>query len=52
MDIPTLVHPRFVLRALRESDVPALTRIHSRPDVMRYLRADGLPETEPRQAWE
>jgi RimJ/RimL family protein N-acetyltransferase len=52
MDIPTLTHPRFVLRALREGDVPALKRIHSNPDVMRYLRADGQPETEPRQAWE
>lgn len=52
MDIPTLTHPRFLLRALRESDVPALTRLHSEPDVMRFLRADGLPETEPRQAWE
>lgn len=52
MSIPTLTHARFVLRALRESDVPALTRIHADPDVMRYLRADGTVETEPRQAWQ
>lgn len=52
MEIPTLTSSRFRLRALRESDVPALTRLHSDPEVMRFLRADGNVETTPRQAWE
>jgi len=52
VNIPTLTADRFVLRAFRESDVPALTALHSDPEVMRYLRADGAPETRPRQAWD
>lgn len=52
MEIPTLTSSRFRLRALRESDVPALTRLHSDPEVMRFLRPDGTVETAPRQAWE
>jgi len=50
--IPTLTADRFVLRAFRESDVPALTALHSNPDVMRYLRPNGEVETRPRQAWD
>ena len=51
MIIPTLIADRFILRALREDDVPALTALHSDPDVMRYLRPNGAIETRPRQAW-
>jgi RimJ/RimL family protein N-acetyltransferase len=50
--IPTLTSERFVLRAFREDDVPALTALHSDPDVMRYLRPNGEVETRPRQAWD
>ena len=52
MTIPTLAADRFVLRAFRESDVPALTALHGDPEVMRYLRPGGAAETSPRQAWE
>ena len=52
MDIPTLTAERFVLRALREDDVPALTALHSDPEVMRFLRPGGQVETTPRQAWD
>ncbi len=52
MTIPTLTTDRFVLRAFRESDVPALTALHSDPDVMRFLRPNGEIETRPRQAWD
>jgi RimJ/RimL family protein N-acetyltransferase len=52
VNIPTLTADRFVLRAFREDDVPALTALHSDPEVMRYLRPGGEPETRPRQAWE
>jgi RimJ/RimL family protein N-acetyltransferase len=50
--IPTLAADSFVLRGFRESDVPALTVLHSDPEVMRYLRTDGEVETRPRQAWD
>ena len=52
MNIPTLSTPDFVLRAMREDDVPELTRLHSHPEVMRFLSATGAPETRPRQAWD
>jgi RimJ/RimL family protein N-acetyltransferase len=52
MIIPTLTTDRFVLRAFREDDVPALTALHSDPEVMRYLRPGGEVETKPRQAWD
>lgn len=52
MNIPTLTADRFVLRAFREDDVAAVTALHSDPEVMRYLRPGGEPETRPRQAWE
>ncbi len=50
--IPTLTSEQFVLRAFRESDVPALTALHSDPQVMRFLRPGGEVETRPRQAWD
>lgn len=50
--IPTLTSDRFVLRGFSEDDVPALTALHSDPDVMRYLRPNGAVETRPRQAWD
>lgn len=52
MNIPTLKSDRFVLRAFREGDVPALTALHSDAEVMRYLRPNGTVETSPRQAWD
>ncbi len=52
LNIPTLSADRFTLRAFRESDVPALTKLHSDPDVVRYIRPGGVPETNPRLAWE
>jgi RimJ/RimL family protein N-acetyltransferase len=52
MQIPTLATDRFVLRAFRESDVPALTALHSDPEVVRFIRPNGEPETKPGQAWE
>jgi RimJ/RimL family protein N-acetyltransferase len=52
MIIPTLTADRFVLRAFREDDVPALTALHSDPEVMRYLRLSGEVESRPRQAWD
>jgi len=52
MQIPTLTTDRFVLRAFRESDVPALTALHSDAEVVRFIRPNGEPETNPRQAWE
>ena len=52
MEVPTLVSDGICLRALRESDVPALARLHADPEVMRYLRPDGTLETRPRQAWD
>lgn len=52
MNIPTLTADRLVLRAFREDDVPALTALHSDPEVVRFLRPNGAPETNPRQAWE
>jgi RimJ/RimL family protein N-acetyltransferase len=52
MIIPTLTTDRFVLREFREDDVPALTALHSDPDVMRYLRPNGEVEPRPRQAWD
>ncbi len=52
MNIPTLATDRFVLRAFREDDVPALTVLHSDPEVMRYLRTNGETELRPRQAWD
>lgn len=52
MQIPTLTADRFVLRGFREDDVPALTALHSDPEVMRYLRPNGAVETTPRQAWD
>jgi RimJ/RimL family protein N-acetyltransferase len=52
VNIPTLTTDRLVLRAFRESDVAALTALHSDPEVMRFLRPGGAPETRPRQAWE
>lgn len=51
MEIPTLTFGNYTLRALREEDVAALTRLHSDPDVMRYLSASGQPEVNPRDAW-
>lgn len=50
--IPTLRFARFILRAFREDDVPALTDLHADPQVMRYLRPNGVVETRPRQAWD
>lgn len=50
--IPTLATARFVLRAFREDDVPALTALHADPEVMRYLRPNGKAEPNPRQAWD
>ena len=44
MNIPTLTAARFTLRAFREDDVPALTALHSDPEVMRFLRPNGEPE--------
>jgi RimJ/RimL family protein N-acetyltransferase len=52
MTIPTLTADRFILRAFREDDVPALTALHSDAEVMRYLRPGGVPETSPRKAWD
>lgn len=52
MQIPTLTTDRFVLRAFREDDVPALVELHSDPEVMRYLRPQGQIETTSRQAWD
>jgi len=52
VNIPTLTADRFILRAFRESDIPALTVLHSDPEVMRYLRENGEVETAPRKAWE
>ncbi len=52
MNIPTLTTSRFILRAFREDDVPALTALHSDPEVMRFLRPNGEPEPNPRLAWE
>ncbi len=52
IEIPTLTTERFVLRAFREDDVPALTELHSDPEVMRFLRPNGEVETSPRQAWD
>ena len=52
MIIPTLTADRFVLRPFREDDVPALTALHSDPEVMRFLRPGGEPESSPRQAWD
>ena len=52
MNIPTLTAARFTLRAFREDDVPALTALHSDPEVMRFLRPNGEPEPNPRLAWE
>lgn len=52
MNIPTLTADGFVLRAFREDDVPALTALHSHPEVMRFLSATGEPERRPRQAWD
>jgi hypothetical protein len=51
MQIATRTGDRFVLRWFRESDVPALTALHSDPDVMRFIRPNGEVETRPRQAW-
>jgi RimJ/RimL family protein N-acetyltransferase len=51
MQVPTLTGDRFVLRGFRESDVPALTALHSDPEVMRFIRPSGEVETRPRQAW-
>ena len=52
MIVPTLTTDRFALRAFRESDVAALTALHSDPEVMRFLRPNGEVETRPRQAWD
>lgn len=52
MQIPTLSSDRFVLRAFRESDVPALAALHGDPEVIRFLRADGIPEPGLRDAWD
>lgn len=52
MNIPTLRAGRFVLRAFREDDVPALAALHGDAEVMRYLSATGEPEAGPRKAWE
>jgi RimJ/RimL family protein N-acetyltransferase len=52
VNIPTLAADGFVLRAFREDDVPALTALHSHPEVMRFLSATGEPETRPKQAWD
>ena len=52
MIIPTLTADRFVLRAFREDDVTALAALHADPEVMRYLRPNGAPEPNPRQAWD
>lgn len=52
MIIPALTAGRFVLRAFREDDVPALTALHADPEVMRYLRPNGVAEPNPRQAWD
>lgn len=52
VQIPTLEFDEYRLRAFRESDVEALTELHSDPDIMRYLRADGMVETTQRQAWD
>ena len=52
MNIPTLTADGFVLRAFREDDVPALTALHSHPEVMRFLSPTGEPEPRPKQAWD
>lgn len=52
MVIPTLTSERFILRAFREDDVPALAALHGDPEVMRYLRPNGQVEPRPRQAWD
>lgn len=52
LNIPTLTADGFVLRAFREEDVPALTAMHSHPEVMRFLSLTGEPEKRPRQAWD
>jgi RimJ/RimL family protein N-acetyltransferase len=52
MEIPTLIGERFKLRTFRESDVPALTALHSDPEVTRFIRPGGQVETKPAQAWD
>jgi RimJ/RimL family protein N-acetyltransferase len=41
--IPTLETERLVLRAFRQTDLPALAAMQSDPDVMRFLGASGAP---------
>lgn len=41
--IPTLETERLVLRAFRESDLPALAAMQADPEVMRFLGASGAP---------
>ena len=51
MNIPTLSTDRIVLRAFREDDVPALARLHSDAEVVRYL-GSGRPEPSLSKAWD
>jgi RimJ/RimL family protein N-acetyltransferase len=49
--IPTLRTDRIVLRALREDDTPALAKLHSDAEVVRFLGA-GRPEPSLGKAWD
>lgn len=50
--IPTLTTERCVLRAFRESDVPALAALHGDPDVVRFLGVTGEPDAKLSNAWD
>ena len=49
--IPTLRSDRIALRALREDDTPALAKLHSDAEVVRFLGA-GRPEPSLGKAWD
>src|SRR5262245_60229804 len=51
-NIPTLSTDRFVLRAFREDDTPALAKLHSDAEVMRYLGPNGEPQPSLAKAWD
>jgi len=51
VSIPTLRTDRIVLRALRESDTETLAKLHSDPEVVRFLGL-GIPEPSLGKAWD
>ena len=52
VQIPSLDTPRLTLRPFRQDDCAALTAIHGRPEVARFVMPGGVPQTSLREAFD